>query len=144
LGGFLLKEVSEVMDRAAHAREWERDREAWNLPRAPREVGAASTNLHTDEVASAADVHPTAAHRTVERLPQDISELDRDELRKASDTRDDRISILFRRWPSLDRIEMKEIRQLHNERQRLARSIGLLRNSGPGESRAPELPWPAR
>lgn len=131
-----MREVPEV-GGAANAREWERDRKAWNLPRAPREV-AASTNLLADEVATAADVHPTVAEGTIQRLPQDISDLDQAELRKASDTRDERLSILFRRWPSLNRIEMNEIRQLHDERQRLARCIGLVRNGRHGESRAPE------
>lgn len=79
----------------------------------------------TDDIAAVRT--PTAVHGVIQRLPDDISELDRHELRKASDARDERLSILFRRWPSLSRIEMKEIRQVSDERQRLARCIGRLR-----------------
>jgi hypothetical protein len=121
-----LSEVPEAVDRAATGRAWERGRKAWNLPRAPRDVRAASTTL-ADEVATAADVQSTTADRTIQRLPDDISELGRDELRKASDARDERLSPLFRRWPALSRVETKEIQLLHDERQRLARRIGLLR-----------------
>lgn len=46
---------------------------------------------------------------------------------RARDTRDERLSVLFRRWPSLTKIEMNEIRRLHDERQRLARHVGMLR-----------------
>jgi hypothetical protein len=72
-------------------------------------------------------VQSTTADCTIQRLPDDISELGRDELRKASDARDERLSPLFRRWPALSRVETKEIQLLHDERQRLARRIGLLR-----------------
>jgi hypothetical protein len=63
----------------------------------------------------------------IERLPENVSALDREDLRRARETRDDRLSILFRRWPSLTKIEMKEIRRLNDERQRLARYVGMLR-----------------
>jgi hypothetical protein len=63
----------------------------------------------------------------IEKLPENVSALDREDLRRARETRDDRLSILFRRWPSLTKIEMKEIRRLNDERQRLARYVGMLR-----------------
>ena len=91
----------------ANAREWELDRKAWNLPRAPRDA--------EDETGS-------------EALPENLRELDRGQLREESDARDARLSVLFRRWPSLSRIELREIRRLNDERQRLARSIGGLRD----------------
>jgi hypothetical protein len=37
------------------------------------------------------------------------------------------MSILFRRWPSLDKVELKELRKLSDERQRLARHAGIIR-----------------
>jgi hypothetical protein len=91
----------------ANARERERDRKAWNLPRAPGDVGD-ETGVHA--------------------LPENLHELDRDRLREESDARDARLSVLFRRWPGLSRIEMREIRRLNDDRQRLARSIGRLRS----------------
>ena len=103
LEGEILSEAPET----ANAREWELDRKAWNLPRAPRDV--------EDETG-------------FEALPEDLRELDRGQLRDESDARDARLSVLFRRWPSLSRIELREIRRLNDERQRLARSIGRLRD----------------
>jgi hypothetical protein len=131
-------------DRARDAREWERDRTAWNLPRTPREPGAADTSHVGNGAATVAGGAPRAADGTIQTLPEDISELDRDELRKASDTRDARLSILFRRWPSLTGTELTEIRKLHDERQRLARCIGILRKRRSGGSRAAEGRLPAR
>jgi hypothetical protein len=66
----------------------------------------------------------------INRLPKDISELGQEGFRHARDARDERLSILFRRWPALTKIEMREIRQLHDERQRLAAYMGLRRNLG--------------
>jgi hypothetical protein len=63
----------------------------------------------------------------IEKLPENVSALDREGLRSARETRDERLSILFRRWPSLTKIELKEIRRLNDERQRLARYVGMLR-----------------
>ena len=77
--------------------DWESDRKAWNLPQRP-----------------------------IARLPERITELGRDDLRLARETRDERISLLFRGWPSLNEVEMKEVRLLSDERQRLARHVGRL------------------
>jgi hypothetical protein len=63
----------------------------------------------------------------IETLPDDVSAFDRAGLRHASDARDERISALFRRWPALNKVELREIRRLHDERQRLARHVGMLR-----------------
>ena len=66
----------------------------------------------------------------IKELPKNVSALDRDGLRHARDSRDDRLSVLFRRWPALSKIELKEIRRLSDERQRLARYVGTLRHRG--------------
>jgi hypothetical protein len=71
----------------------------------------------------------------IKKLPKDVSVLDRAGLRSARDTRDERLSVLFRRWPSLNKIELKEIRRLHDERQRLARYVGMLRQRQRAKSR---------
>jgi hypothetical protein len=63
----------------------------------------------------------------INELPEDLSALGQAELRDARETRDVRVTLLFRRWPSLTRPEMKELRRLYDERQRLARYVGALR-----------------
>ncbi len=52
--------------------------------------------------------------------------LDDTELGDARRDRDDRMSHLFRSWPSLSDIELRELRKLNDERQRLARHVGIL------------------
>jgi hypothetical protein len=64
----------------------------------------------------------------IESLPSNLSALDGEQLRVAGDVRDARMSILFRSWPSLNKTEMREIRMLSDERQRLARHVGIVRN----------------
>ena len=68
-------------------------------------------------------------------LPKNLSVLDHNELRDARRHRDDRMSVLFRSWPSLTDIELRELRKLSDERQRLARHVGILR----GPPRTPSL-----
>jgi hypothetical protein len=63
----------------------------------------------------------------IARLPEDLSALDQEELTRARNTRDARLTVLFRRWPALNKVETKEIRQLHDERTRLAKYFGRLR-----------------
>jgi hypothetical protein len=63
----------------------------------------------------------------IEKLPEDLSALDHAGLWHARNTRDERLAVLFRRWPSLNKIEMKEIKRLYDERQRLAKYVGRLR-----------------
>jgi hypothetical protein len=70
----------------------------------------------------------------IKKLPKNVAVLDREGLRRARDTRDERLSVLFRRWPSLTKIEMNEIRRLHDERQRLARYVGMQRQRQRAES----------
>ena len=53
--------------------------------------------------------------------------LDDNELRDARHDRDERMSILFRSWPSLSKLEIRELRTLSDERQRLARYVGIRR-----------------
>jgi hypothetical protein len=63
----------------------------------------------------------------IEDLPTNLSTLDSDQLEQAKLDRDERMSILFRGWPSVNDIEMRELRKLSNERQRLARHVGSVR-----------------
>jgi hypothetical protein len=63
----------------------------------------------------------------MENLPANLGALDREQLRQATLTRDERMSILFRLWPGLSTIEMRELRKLSDERQRIARHLGIIR-----------------
>jgi len=63
----------------------------------------------------------------IESLPRNLSALDSEQLRTARDRRDARMSTLFLRWPSLSKTEMRELRRLSDERQRLARHAGIRR-----------------
>ena len=57
-------------------------------------------------------------------LPENLSSLGDEELLEA---RDAKLRPLFRRWPSLSRPEMAELRRVYNERVRLAKWIGRVR-----------------
>jgi hypothetical protein len=63
----------------------------------------------------------------IENLPSNLSALDREQIGEARRHRDERMSILFRGWPSLNKTEMRELRKLSDERQRLARHLGIRR-----------------
>jgi hypothetical protein len=60
-------------------------------------------------------------------LPKNLSLLSASELQDARHDRDERMSVLFRRWPALSKLELRELRTLSDERQRLARHVGVLR-----------------
>ena len=64
-----------------------------------------------------------------ERLPTDLSALGRDGVEKAKAVRDGRVSSLFRRWPAVSKLELAELRRLHDERLRLARHSGARRRA---------------
>ena len=63
----------------------------------------------------------------IENLPGNLLLLDENALRTATLDRDERMSLLFRSWPSLSKVELRELRRLSDERQRLARHNGILR-----------------
>jgi hypothetical protein len=65
--------------------------------------------------------------QVIENLPRNLSALDDTELRDARQDRDARMSTLFASWPSLTKFEMRELRKLSDERQRLARHVGIRR-----------------
>jgi hypothetical protein len=60
-------------------------------------------------------------------LPPDLAALDSDDLVVQRALRDDRLTILFRKWPTLHGRELHELRRLYDERLRLARYFGRLR-----------------
>ena len=63
----------------------------------------------------------------IEKLPKNLALPDELELRDARQDRDERMSTLFLSWPSLSKLEMRELRKLSDERQRLARHVGFRR-----------------
>ena len=67
------------------------------------------------------------AAQVIEKLPTHLSALDDTELGKARDDRDERMALLFRSWASLTDVEVRELRKLNDERQRLAKHVGILR-----------------
>jgi hypothetical protein len=60
-------------------------------------------------------------------LPENLSSLGDEELLEARDARDAKLRPLFRRWPSLSRPEMVELRRVYSERVRLAKWVGRAR-----------------
>lgn len=56
-----------------------------------------------------------------------LAEMGREELLRRRKRSDDRVTSLFRRWPALNDVELKELRYEYAERQRLARNLGRLR-----------------
>jgi len=64
----------------------------------------------------------------IKDLPANLSALDPDQLAQGKHDRDERMSILFRRWPTVSDTEMRELMRLSNERQRLARHGGSVRS----------------
>ena len=63
----------------------------------------------------------------MDELPENLSALDDELILEERDARDEKLRPLFRRWPSLDKTEMRELRRVYAERVRLARWIGRRR-----------------
>jgi hypothetical protein len=63
----------------------------------------------------------------VKELPQDLASMDTAELSLQRDLREDRLAPLFRRWPALDRVEMRRLRELYRETVRIAKHLGQRR-----------------
>jgi hypothetical protein len=63
----------------------------------------------------------------IERLPKNLSTLDLRQIQQAKRCRDERMTRLFRDWPTLSKADMRELRALSDERQRLARHAGSIR-----------------
>ena len=64
-------------------------------------------------------------------LPPELTTLDDRDLVVQRVARDERIAILFRKWPKLAGRELQELRRLYDERLRLARHFGRIRHRRP-------------
>lgn len=60
-------------------------------------------------------------------LPPELATLDDRDLVVQRVARDERIAVLFRKWPKLAGRELQELRRLYDERLRLARHFGRIR-----------------
>jgi hypothetical protein len=65
--------------------------------------------------------------KLMRELPPDLAALDDDELVAQRAVRDDRLAVLFRKWPKLGGRELHELRRMYDERLRLARYFGRIR-----------------
>jgi hypothetical protein len=63
----------------------------------------------------------------VKELPDDLASMDAAELSLQRDLREDRLTPLFRRWPALDRVEMRRLKQFYRETVRIAKHLGQRR-----------------
>ncbi len=63
----------------------------------------------------------------IEGLPRNLSSLGHEQIQQARHCRDERMTRLFRDWPALSKADMRELRTLSDERQRLARHVGHIR-----------------
>jgi hypothetical protein len=66
----------------------------------------------------------------MKELPDDLAAVPVPELSQQRAIRDDKIAPLFRRWPSLSRVELNQLRRLYAERLRIARYLGRRRARG--------------
>jgi hypothetical protein len=64
----------------------------------------------------------------MKELPDDLAVMGTAELSEQRALRDDEIAPLFRRWPSLDGLELRQLRTMYTERVRIARYVGRLRD----------------
>jgi hypothetical protein len=70
----------------------------------------------------------------MDELPENLSAVDDEVLLEERAARDEKLRPLFRRWPSLSKSEMTELRRAYAERVRLARWMARQRRGGCGRS----------
>ena len=66
----------------------------------------------------------------MKELPDDLAAMGTAELSEQRELRDDNLATLFRRWPALNRFELRRLRRMYAERLRIARYIGRRRARG--------------
>jgi hypothetical protein len=64
----------------------------------------------------------------MKELPDDLAAMEVTELVQQRAVRDEYLAPLFRRWPALNRGELRELRRLYSERLRIAKFVGRLRS----------------
>ena len=62
----------------------------------------------------------------MKELPDDLATMETDDLVQQGVVRDELLAPLFRRWPQLSRIELRQLKNLYAERVRIASYLGRL------------------
>ena len=62
----------------------------------------------------------------MKNLPDDLAAMETDDLAQQVTVRDELLAPLFRRWPRLNRVEMRKLKTLYAERVRIAKYLGKL------------------
>jgi hypothetical protein len=74
----------------------------------------------------------------MKELPDDLAAVESDELAHQGFLRDELLAPLFRKWPRLTHLEMRQLKALYAERVRIAKYVGKLgrgtRANSPKES----------
>jgi hypothetical protein len=60
----------------------------------------------------------------VKELPEDLAAMEPVELSQQRAIRDELLAPLFRRWPKLSRLEIRQLKEMYSERLRIARHLG--------------------
>ena len=63
----------------------------------------------------------------MKELPDDLAAVGDAELSEQRAIRDERLAPLFKRWPALSRPELGRLRQMYEERLRIAKYLGRRR-----------------
>ena len=63
----------------------------------------------------------------MKELPEDLAAMPEDDLVEQRALRDDLLAPLFRRWPRLTHIELRQLKAMYAERLRIAHQVGRLR-----------------
>ena len=60
-------------------------------------------------------------------LPDDLAAMESDDLAHQGFLRDELLAPLFRKWPRLTHLEMRQLKALYSERVRIAKYLGKFR-----------------
>lgn len=60
----------------------------------------------------------------MKELPDDLDAMADAELSEQEALRDDQLTLFFRRWPALSKLELSKLRRLYAERLRIAKYLG--------------------
>ena len=63
----------------------------------------------------------------MKELPDDLAAMESDDLAHQGFLRDELLAPLFRKWPRLTQLEMRQLKALYAERVRIAKYLGRFR-----------------
>src|SRR4029078_8842470 len=86
--------------------------------------------VHKNRRSSCVCPHVYSGRSTaMKELPDDLAALGAAELSEQRAIRDDKLATLFRRWPALDRLELRQLREMYGDRLRIARYFRRVRGA---------------